>query len=179
MKPHFLLIHFCTSERYVMKQHLYSMETCSTTWKIHVLFIRPIMPKENHIISKNLKHTHGKVYIIITIETNSNLSTKREKIITMFQSLMMENTLSLLQTCRNMWFMNVFILNYLKILPISYPPSLMGSIPIAMFLAEFLHWQVLSIPSKVRTLDGAPCLWPSDVHHFFTSNKSSFSSIIS
>ena len=47
------------------------------------------------------------------------------------------------------------MINYLKMFPISYPTRLIGSLPVAIFLAHLLHYQVPSGPSII-VLDGLP-----------------------
>lgn len=75
------------------------------------------------------------------------------------------------------------MLNYLKRLPISYLTMLKGLLPVASFLVELLHWQVLSqvllCPSWYATLDGASNVYLSNVLSYWNSCNGFSSSILS
>ena len=98
----------------------------------------------------------------------------------MLHSQVMENTSWLYKHVATCDLKNLAMLNWLRMLPISYPTRLMGSLPIASFLIDLLHWKVpfyvIYGPPLVTALDGAPNMWLSVVHLYCNDCKNSSSS---
>lgn len=131
-----------------MNQHLCPKQTYSTTWKLHVPLQDQTWTKKTRYFPRVYNTLIGKVYISKHNKNQyPNYQQKSPKVslhcfYKWWQTL--HHFYNHFTTCD---LQNVSMFNFLKFLPISYLTRWMGSLPVAGFLVDQVHWLD---PSQVR-----------------------------